>query len=470
MEVKKKGQVFTPKKIVEDILNVAGYQGQQILRKHVMDNSCGDGAFLVNIVERYIQEYRAQNGNLDNIEEELSEYIHGIEIEKDIYKKCLENLNGICERYHLNKIKWDILNKNTLSVRKYDKKMDFVLGNPPYVRVHNLEGQYKNVKKYKFAKKGMTDLYIVFFEIGLKMLKQDGILSYITPNSFYNSVACGEFRKYIQKNRNLEVIMELGHYQPFSVMTYTAITKFHNGNRFNTVQYYKYNLKTGRPEYKNDIEYNNLFINNNIVLATQEENQYKNIMEYQIKQRKTQVKNAFATLSDKIFINNNFNFDSNVIDVIKASTGEWKRCIYPYDKNGKVIPFENLDENLRKYLEDNKKALEKRSLEDKSKWYEFGRTQAIHDVQKDKISINTTIKDIESIKLSRVERGQGIYSGLYIITDVPYEEIEQIVKTQDFIDYVKFLNKCKSSGYYTFSSKDLSKYINYKLEEMGNEQ
>lgn len=44
----------------------------------------------------------------------------------------------------------DILNQDALSVSCFDGKMDFVVGNPPYVRVHNLADRYHNVKHLRF--------------------------------------------------------------------------------------------------------------------------------------------------------------------------------------------------------------------------------------------------------------------------------------------------------------------------------
>jgi adenine-specific DNA-methyltransferase len=61
--------------------------------------------------------------------------------------------------------------------------MDYVVGNPPYVRVHNLRENYEDIKAFSFSKKGMTDLFIVFFEIGFKMLNKTGKMSYISPTS-----------------------------------------------------------------------------------------------------------------------------------------------------------------------------------------------------------------------------------------------------------------------------------------------
>ena len=107
----------------------------------------------------------------------------------------------------------------------YINNIDFVVGNPPYVRVHNLNEQYKNVKQYSFCENGMTDLFIVFYEIGINMLKENGTLCYITPNSFYNSLAGNKLRNYIKEKQNMELLMDLGHYQPFKANTYTTICK-----------------------------------------------------------------------------------------------------------------------------------------------------------------------------------------------------------------------------------------------------
>lgn len=468
MKIKDLGQVFTPQNIVKDVLDTAGYNGEDILNKHIIDNSCGDGAFLLEIINRYINEYKKKNKTIKGIEEDLKKYIHGIELDKEIYEECINNINNYLKEFNIKDINLDILNKDTLKVKKYNNKMDYVVGNPPYVRVHNLNKLYKEVKKYNFCETGMTDLYIVFYEIGLKMLNKNGVLCYITPNSFYNSLAGKKLREYIKKNQTLESIMDLGHYQPFVVSTYTTICKFINNKKFNECKYFKYDFD-GTYKYIADIYYEDLFIDNNIVLSNDNE-KILQILNYQIsKNEKAKVKNGFATLNDKIFIQKEFLFKNNVIDVIKASTGEWKKCIFPYDNNGKLIDFDMLDNAVKKHFNKYKKELIKQESKKDSSWYAFGRSQAINDVKYNKISINTTIKNVESIKLNKVKKGSGVYSGLYILTSEPFLKIKSIICNEDFINYIKVINKCKSGGYYTFSSKDLAKYINYYLEVQENE-
>ena len=109
--------------------------------------------------------------------------------------------------------------------------------------------------------------------------------------------------------------------------------------------------------------------------------------------------------------------------------------------------------------------MKKRCLEKKSKWYGFGRSQAIRDVFKDKIAINTTIKDIDSIKLNMVKKGEGIYSGLYIVSDYNLQQIKEKLLSREFIRYLEILNKCKNGGYFTFSTDDLKKYLIFKMEK-----
>lgn len=467
MKVKDLGQVFTPLKIVNDVLDAAGYVGEKILNKHVIDNSCGNGAFLIEIINRYINAYQNKNKTNEGIEKDLKKYIHGIEIDEEIFAECIININKFLYENKIKNIKLDILNEDTLKVSKYNGKIDFVLGNPPYVRVHNLNNQYEEVKKYSFSDNGMTDLYITFYEVGLKMLNKNGTLCYITPNSFYNSLAAKKLREYIKDSQSMELIMDLGHYQPFNVNTYTCICKIVNNSKFETCKYYKYDIKTGNKEFISNIKYSDLFIDNYIILSSNNQ-KFLPLLRYKSK-NKVLVKNGFATLNDKVFIQNKFPFKENQIDVIKGSTSEWKKCIYPYDKDGKLIPFEELDKEVQEYLNNHKKDLIKENKKFNSSWYAFGRSQAIKDVKLNKISINTTIKDIKSIKLNEVGPGKGMYSCLYILTELPLKKIEAIICNNNFIEYIKLLNKDKSGGYFTFSSNDLSKYINYYLEVGNNE-
>ena len=53
---------YVPAEFIRKSDILIDYTGNKILKKHVIDNSCGDGAFLVNIVKRYICEYKCEYG------------------------------------------------------------------------------------------------------------------------------------------------------------------------------------------------------------------------------------------------------------------------------------------------------------------------------------------------------------------------------------------------------------------------
>lgn len=172
--VKQQGRIYTPDHLVKTILDFGGYVSTPILKKHIIDNSCGDGAFLQEIVRRYCVEFLTGSSELTILKAELETYIHGVEIDQNECQKCIENLDEVVLKYGIRDVVWDVLCANMLGLSHYNHKMDYVVGNPPYVRVHNLEDNYNMVKKYRFAQKGMTDLYIVFFEIGFNMLSDNG--------------------------------------------------------------------------------------------------------------------------------------------------------------------------------------------------------------------------------------------------------------------------------------------------------
>lgn len=467
--IKHSGQVFTPNYLVNLILDEAGYFGPNILQKHCIDNSCGDGAFLCEIVSRYIKTFLETKGNSVKLTDELFKYIHGIEIDPVAYNNCIENLKSTCSSLGIQCDKFDISNADTLSFDKFDGKMDFVIGNPPYVRVHNLDSSYGVVKAFSFANGGMTDLYLVFFEKGLKMLKEGGKLCYITPSSWLNSVAGGVMRDYIRRNHNLISLIDLEHFQAFNATTYTLISLFQKSIRRNKFSYNVFDPKTLDKIHIEDLTFSEVDINSCFYLSDHSTlKSLKDILTTPLP-KYVSVKNGFATLADKIFIADSFPFEDFVIPTIKASTGKWYYAFFPYDSNGKPYSKDRIFNNpiIAKYLYTHKRELLKNlSEENNPYWYLYGRTQALKDVAVDKLCINTTIKDKKSLKLNIVPAGAGLYSGLYILTEFDFFLIEKLLRSEKFINYISSLKKYKNGGYYTFNSNDLESYLNYEIQKL----
>lgn len=460
---KNNGRYYTPADIVGQILDLSDYRGPRILRKHVIDNSCGDGAFLREIVERYCEE--SANREVSELKAELETFVHGVELDPTEREKCVRNLDAVALKRGVRGVNWDVICADALAIDRFDKRMDFVVGNPPYVRVHNLGASFDAVKKFELAQDGMTDLFIVFYEIGLRMLNRDGVLGYITPSSFFNSVAGARLRQKIIADDLLVKLLDLKHRQVFEATTYSTVAILSpNGPKNSACEYYEYDAEQ-KPTLTERLTRDDFYINGNFYFASRSNlSKLREILSL-ASDDNFAVKNGFATLADRFFIGDGkFDFEEFTIPVVKASTGKWTRCFFPYDADGRLVSFEELSTvpAIKSYCEKNSELLRNRSLTNPDDWHGFGRTQGLKDVAKNKYAINALIRGVSDIKLTPCPPGSGVYSGLYILTDAPFDELKALLYTEDFIAYVASLKKYKSGGYYAFSSKDLKIYLEYQ--------
>ncbi len=473
-KVKKSGQVYTPRRIVDEMLDYAGYGGPAIIGRHVMDNSCGDGAFLRQVVRRYCEAAGKEGLGKSVLKRHLETYIHGIDTDADACRSCLAHLDEAAGEYGAGRVSWDLHNRNALSTDKFNGKMDFVVGNPPYVRVHNLDTSYEDVKRYKFANGGMTDLYLAFFELGFNMLGPAGKLCYITPSSWLNSVAAGNMRAHIARERSLVSLVDLGHYQPFERATaYTVISLFAKDRDDPSFDYYVFNGDKCSREFRCRLSLDDCLIDSCLYLSDKESLRELREIKSGKYPRYVTVKNGFATLADDVFIGESIPPSAMTIKVLKASTGKWHPCLFPYDKRGKLLAPETVfsDPAVALHLKAHKEKLLK-GRSDYATYYEYGRTQALADVWREKTAINTLIRTEKDLKIERVKEGEGVYSGLYVVNDlgITTDEIKDILIRPDFARYVSLLKKYKSGGYYTFNTKDVQQYVNFRLSKRNVRQ
>ena len=100
---------------------------------------------------------------------------------------------------------------------------DIVVGNPPYISTKGITSEFKKAleKEYGFA----DDTYNHFFFRGYKILSDKGILSFITPKTFWTTQTKRNLRDLLLSQR-LEYIFDTAN--PFeSAMVDTCITSFY---------------------------------------------------------------------------------------------------------------------------------------------------------------------------------------------------------------------------------------------------
>lgn len=110
-----------------------------------------------------------------------------------------------------------------------DGGFDIVLGNPPYVRMEFLKAMKPYLEERFEVVSDRADLYAYFFERGLKLLKPQGRLGYISSATFFKTGSGAPLRRYLREKATLEHVVDFGDLQIFEgVTTYPAILIMRN--------------------------------------------------------------------------------------------------------------------------------------------------------------------------------------------------------------------------------------------------
>ncbi len=466
MNVKGLGQVFTPYYIVNFMLDEIGYKGKEILTKKILEPSAGDGAFLLQIISRILSESKKLKKTKSEIIKIIKSNVFAIEIDDKKYEELLKNLISHLKDYNVTEsmLKENIIRGDSLK-HNWGFKFDYVVGNPPYVRLHNLEKDYINWLRGKFfsMEKGSVDLYYAFIENGFSSLAKNGKLIFITPNNFLCNNSGNNLRLLIKNNiKNIFDFQSMQIFQGAS--TYNSIFTLSRQKNKGIKGYLATIVKSKVCKNKaRDV----LNINGKIIIKKSED--FSNVFE-ESKKIELDFKNGLATLADGVFISNNvydkgskikvfngYEIESKLIkNVKKISTNKDMFCLFPYkEDNGRniLIPENDLKTKFPlgyKYLSDHKKILKNRSLEKKSAWYSFGRSQAINSNLFDKVILGNLLRD--KVIYNFVPAGTLVYSGLYSEYKKPKKAVESYLSSNELYNFLITMGSDKRGGYKQFNS------------------
>lgn len=481
------GQVYTPQWIVCEILDGLNYQGAEILKKTILEPSCGQGAFLVEIVARYIDSAEKAGLSHSEIISDLETYIYGIEIDPLIYAECIEKLNQLCLiRLGKPSIDWKIYQQDTLDVfLDYLFFFDYIVGNPPYIRIHNLPNITRHFikKQFKFTT-GTTDLYLVFFEMAFKMLKNTGKLGFISPNSFLYNSSYKAFRATLQSNKSLISLTDFQSDKIFEgFSTYTAISLFNLTNQRDDFDYQE--LKQGKITRVNKIKFSDLKAEKWILASNENEQFLKSISSETSKclEEMFNIQYGFATLRDCIFIGkkdkineryslfNGYHIENQILNPIvkgskyRGNAEEIEWVIFPYKKeNNRYISYteQEMQQKFPKaylYLLDHKTELLARDRDKNSEWFAFGRSQGIQTSHSEKVVVSTLVSD--KVHFAYLPEDVFVYSGIFITKrepDTDWSVLDKILKSEEFYKYIRLTGKDLSGGYKSISTKQIKQF------------
>lgn len=158
-----KGFVPTPPDLVDAMVDKLFRQRPPSADDRLLDPGCGTGAFIDGVL-RWCRRHCAPIPHIVGVEADTQLL--------SIARQRLASLEGISLR-----------NEDFL-VTKQDQ-YDFIVGNPPYVPITGLSIEERERYRASFATAtGRFDLYLLFFEQGLRLLKPAGRLVFVTPEKF----------------------------------------------------------------------------------------------------------------------------------------------------------------------------------------------------------------------------------------------------------------------------------------------
>jgi len=109
---------------------------------------------------------------------------------------------------------------------------DIIIGNPPYLKEGRIAKEF--FEKYKILPyyQGKMDLWYIFACIGINLLKEKGILSFIATNNWTTAAGASKLRNYIIEKSKIIQLVDFGSFMVFDLANIqTMIMSFLNDNK-----------------------------------------------------------------------------------------------------------------------------------------------------------------------------------------------------------------------------------------------
>lgn len=230
----KSGEVTEIPELLSEYSNDIEVLDKKLKNIKILDPACGSGAFLNKAVDVLLEIHEAVWHQKYDKEKTLDKYfdyeserreiilnnIYGVDLNEESTEitklglflkickkdkklptldnniKCGNSVIDDSEYAKDKAFKWRDEFKNILD----DGGFDVIIGNPPYVRQELIKKDKEYYKQHYQTYTGTTDLYVYFFEKGLKILKDNGFFGYICSNSWTKVGYARKLRKILLEN------------------------------------------------------------------------------------------------------------------------------------------------------------------------------------------------------------------------------------------------------------------------------
>ncbi|WP_211209165.1 Eco57I restriction-modification methylase domain-containing protein [Calidithermus timidus] len=247
-----RGAVFTKPAVVRQMLDWLGYTPERDLSRFRLLEPCfGGGDFLLEALDRLLASHFARGGSPRNADE-LEPCLRGVELHRESYEKVIHRVInslmklGITRKLaahlaHTWLIQGDFLLADfgengssrctepapSSSSAHGGAGFTHVVGNPPYLRPERIPAALLAEYRRRYPTfSHRADLYVPFFERGLRLLEPQGRLAYLCSDRWMKNRYGQALRRFVAEGYRLERYADLKGHQPFqdAVVAYPAIT------------------------------------------------------------------------------------------------------------------------------------------------------------------------------------------------------------------------------------------------------
>jgi len=224
------GEIFTRRWVVELILDLVGYTpDRDLVAARAIEPACGSGAFVVPMVERLISSASAHERDLSR----AWSAIHATDLLTTNASHTRTEVRGRLEAAGLRAsaaqrlaAKWVRHEDFLLSPPEWNSA-DFVVGNPPYIRLESVpRARAAAYRRACPTMGGRADIYVGFYEQGLRALRAGGVLGFICADRWLRNAYGARLREMISAGWSVDAIVGMTGVDAFEddVDAYPAIT------------------------------------------------------------------------------------------------------------------------------------------------------------------------------------------------------------------------------------------------------
>ena len=214
---------------------------QDVLKSlRILDPACGSGAFLIETFDQLHTFYEVSNARLEELRGErtlfdpdrqiLQHNLYGVDLNAEAIQICQLSLwiktaahgKALTSLDHNIREGNSVVSDPAVHPKAFDWQsafpevfeqggFDVVVGNPPYVR-QELLTPYKPWMEANYESfHGMADLYVYFYELGVRVLKPGGLMSYIVTNKWMKAGYGKPLRRFFSEKSWIKSVVDFGH-------------------------------------------------------------------------------------------------------------------------------------------------------------------------------------------------------------------------------------------------------------------